>query len=210
MQYRHESLERRQRAERPSSPVVLPPFKYDLRIVMFEYLQSRQLSFVIAEKNGWYPTLDDKTPRVVIPAQTYKNTWPYYQARAMDDNPLRYKSPSAPRGDAVVVVHPPKLPPKGVVLSEGPMDALAASWCGYIGIGLMGNQPSTEVLLHASHYFMPDKPVLIIPDVDALDAAIKTAGFLWKGGVSCRVVTLNEHKDLAACPREKRIGLLEG
>lgn len=125
-----------------------PPITPRFWPLMQHYLEERGLNPNIAIQNGWYPTdgAGDLYPRVVIPAFSYQEGNRYWQARDMCHRaPLRYQSPrGVKRGDAFVRVVPPH-DVEGVVIAEGPMDALAAADCGFVGIGLMGVTPSPEV-----------------------------------------------------------------
>src|SRR2546426_8831009 len=156
MQYTHE---RRDRVETPTVnrepyPLVNPGLWSDME----DYLSGRGLDFYLAKHNGWYGSnhANDNAPRIVIPAtvgvmsQNAKHK--YWQARAMDNNPIRYQSPYGSRLDAIIVVYP-----KGgacsdrigkALLVEGPMDALAGAAEGYYSIAMMGNTPSLAILEH--------------------------------------------------------------
>lgn len=210
MNYAHERGERRQ-GHTPSKPVVLPPLSTAHWAHMKAYLRKRGLSPPLAAHNGWYPTVDSySTPRIVIPAQSLVNTWPYYQARAMDDNPKRYDSPRAPRGDALAICHPSDPESDYVVLVEGPMDALAAAECGYLGIALMGNTPNDAVLVHVREVAKPYRSIIVLSDVDALGEAVEVTYRLWTAGCRATLRTIKGHKDLAEVPYEKRQAIIEG
>lgn len=209
MNYAHERGERRQ-GRTPTKPVVLPPLSTAHWPHMRAYLRKRGLSPPLAEVNGWYPTLDRySTPRIVIPAQSLLNTWPYYQARAMDDNPKRYDSPSAPRGDALVVCYPDLKDMDHVVVVEGPMDALAAAECGYVGIALMGNTPSDEVLRHIDDIALPYAGLTVLSDIDATNEAVEVVHRLWTAGRRATFRPIHGYKDLAEVPLEKRQAIIE-
>lgn len=212
MQYPHEHKKRG--AAIPSSPVVLPPEVPSLHPQMQEYLFSRRLTYRLALANGWYPTVDHGVPRIVIPAVSLVNTWPYYQARAMVEHPVRYQSPKAPRGDALVVCYQANLDryretTSHLVIVEGPMDALAVAGAGAVGIGLMGNQPNNVVLAHILTYARNYSRVSIIPDIDAQDAGLTIAHRLWTLGVYCKILLLPE-KDFAATDPQARVEFLKG
>lgn len=210
MEYAHERGERRQ-GSTPTKPVVLPPLSTAHWAHMRAYLRKRGLSPPLAESNGWYPTVDrHTTPRIVIPAQSLLNTWPYYQARAMDNNPKRYDSPRAPRGDAMVVCYPECSDIDCVVLVEGPMDALAAAECGYVGIALMGNTPSDSVIDHIREIVKTYSRVVVLSDIDATHEAIEIAHRLWTSGRGAIFRPIYGHKDLAEVPLEKRQDIIEG
>jgi DNA primase len=210
MEYAHERGERRQ-GSTPSKPVVLPPLSTAHWPQMQAYLRKRGLSPPLAEYNGWYPTVDrNSTPRIVIPAQSLLNTWPYYQARAMDDSPKRYDSPRAPRGDALVVCHPQSPNSNYVVLVEGPMDALAAAECGYLGTALMGNTPSDTVIDHIRELTRPYHGIIVLSDVDAVGEAVEVVHRLWTTGCLANFRPIKGYKDLAEVPYEKRCVVIEG
>lgn len=209
MQYAHERGERRQ-GHTPSKPVVLPPLSTAHWPHMKAYLRKRGLSHPLAEHNGWYPAVDRyATHRIVIPAQSLVNTWPYYQARAMDNNPKRYDSPSAPRGDALVICHPSDSTHEYVVLVEGPMDALAAAECGYTSIALMGNTPNDAVLTHVREVAKPYRGIIVLSDVDAISEAVEVTHRLWTAGSIAVLRPINGYKDLAEVPYEKRQAIIE-
>lgn len=209
MEYAHERGERRQGLT-PTKPVVLPPLSTAHWAMMRTYLRGRGLSPPLAESNGWYPTVDRySTPRIVIPAQSLVNTWPYYQARAMDNNPKRYDSPRAPRGDALVICYP-RIPGSDlVVVVEGPMDALSAAACGYLGIALMGNTPGDTVLAHIREVSKPYRGIIVLSDVDAVGQAIEVVHKLWTTGCRANFRPIKGYKDLAEVPHEKRRTIIE-
>lgn len=216
--YDHEYAERTQKPLVPLRPVVMPPYEHGLVGRMKQYLEQRNLSHSLALDNGWYPTMDyDLCPRVVIPASSLANSWPYYQARLMIEahsSIKRYVSPSAPRGDALAVVFPnigPKTPYpicRGVVIVEGPMDALAAAGLGYVGIGLMGNTPNDAVLNHIEEIVKTFGTCIIIPDRDAEEQGIAVTAKLWARGVRCTLKRITGAKDLAELDPERRRLLL--
>lgn len=209
MEYAHERGERRQ-GSKPSKPVVLPPLSTAHWPQMKAYLRKRGLSPSLAEHNGWYPTVDHyATPRIVIPAHSLLNTWPYYQARAMDNNPKRYDSPSAPRGDALVLCFPNnRLSNEYLVLVEGPMDALAAAECGYTSIALMGNTPGDAVLSHVREVAKPYRGVIVLSDIDATGEAVEVTHRLWTSGCLATLRTIKGYKDLAEVPLAERHSII--
>lgn len=206
MNYVHEYREKRENPK-PLKPVVMPDYYICFYSLMCRYLESRRLSYKLAIENGWYPTGGD-VPRIVIPASTIANTWPYYQARAMSDSPTRYKSPSAPRGDALVIVHPEENP-KGCLVVEGPMDALAGAGEGYVGVALMGNKPSEAVLEHLVTVLktFPGEHI-ILPDKDAFEEGAALTAKLWARGVTCQLKMIRGAKDLAELTPTLRAALL--
>lgn len=209
MNYAHEYREKRENPK-PLKPVVMPAVNEDLEGIMIRYLESRRLSAELAILNGWYPSEDYGTPRLVIPASTLVNTWPYWQARAMSDSPTRYKSPPAPRGDALVIVHP-EGSPKGVLVVEGPMDALAGAGEGYVGVALMGNKPSEAVLEHLIYVLKTFAGEhVVLPDKDAFEEGATLAAKLWSRGVRCHLKQIRGAKDLAELSPIQRSLLLNG
>lgn len=203
--YKQDFRDGRGRPATPTRACPLPPEDPSLYPLFIKYLSSRYLSASLATRNKWYPSTWDGVPRVVIPATTAANTWPYFQARAMNDHPIRYRSPAVPRGDALILIQP-ESEPEGVCIVEGPMDALAAASCGFVGIGLMGNTPPMPVIQHLVtllDLYGQDRCYLI-PDNDAFAEAQALAGTLWQRGVTCYVKPLTGFKDLAAMPEERR------
>jgi len=185
---------------------------------MKQYLEGRHLSHSIALENGWYPTIDyAMCARVVIPASSLANSWNYYQARLIVEahpSVKRYVSPAAPRGDALAVVFPligPNHPYpicRGVVVVEGPMDALAAAGFGYVGIGLMGNTPNDAVLRHIEEIAKTFGTCSIIPDSDAEEQGIAIIAKLWARGIRCTLKRITGAKDLAELDPVRRSLLL--
>lgn len=205
MNYTHEFKEKREDAK-PLRPVVMPEYEEELESLQDEYLSKRKLDIEVASLNDWYPTDDNGIPRLVIPASTLTNTWPYYQARAMVDHPVRYRSPAAPRGDALIVTHP-EGQAVGVVVVEGPMDSLAAAGEGFIGVALMGNKPSEKVFEHLVSLLSTFQlPAIVLPDRDAFqEGAILTAK-LWTRGIKCQLRAIHGAKDLAELsPSQRRL-----
>ena len=185
----------------------MPPYEPRLQRSMEEYLVSRGLSPRIAEDNGWYPTMDYQLcPRVVIPASSLVNSWPYYQARLIVEahpNVKRYVSPAAPRGDALAVVFPSSCA-LGSIIVEGPMDALAAAGMGYVGVALMGNKPGEDVLDHIKEIVGVYGDCFVIPDRDAFQEGAELTAKLWTRGVRCTLKSIQDAKDLAELSPERR------
>lgn len=179
-----------------------PPYAADLRQEMSRYLARRDLSSVLAEANGWYPSREagDQYARVVMPAFSENPKNLYWQARAMGDVKLRYQSPhGVTRGDAIIVVKPSYPPAKGTVIVEGPMDALAAAGAGFVGVAMMGLLPPALAIQTALRV-AGNTRVLVVSDEGALEAA--TA--LWRHFPGAELRTTYPYKDLAEVPREKR------
>ena len=202
-----------------------PPVDQYLWATMENYLGLRKLSFSLARLNGWYPSTQagDGYARIVIPAFSYQAGNRYWQARAIRRlTPIepRYQSPhNVSRGDAFVRVMPSVgtnwFPVIGLVIAEGPMDALAAAECGFVGVGLMGATPGTDVLtavarLRAGMGSPSDSlpgthmPVAVVADEGALGAA--TA--IWRHFPGARLLTTYPYKDLAEMPLDNRRKLL--
>ena len=104
---------------------------------------------------------------------------------------------------------------KGLVIVEGPMDALAASECGFVGVGLMGATPPGEVLdaiarlraaMGSPRHSEPGThmPVLVVADEGALGAA--TA--VWRHFPGALLLNTYPNKDLAEVPLSERKELL--
>jgi hypothetical protein len=87
------------------------------------------------------------------------------------------------------------------------MDALAAAMEGYLGIGLMGNQPTTEVITHLSKFASTFPPVLIVPDADALEMGPDVLCALSQMNISGMILA-PARKDLAAMSRKERRSFL--
>lgn len=214
MNYTHEFKEKREDAK-PLRPVVMPPEAEVLWSIQDQYLSSRGLDINVAVANQWYPTQDrDGFARVVIPATSIENTWPYYQARLMHTDKgcpnyvPRYQSPAAPRGDALIVVHP-EGSPVGVVIVEGPMDALAAAGENYIGVALMGNKPSEKVFEHLVTLLSTFQlSTTILPDRDAFSEGAVLTSKLWTRGIRCQLKAIHGAKDLAELSPSQRSSLL--
>lgn len=132
------------------------------------YLAKRGLCFVLAKANGWYPSHYQFASRVVIPCSNSAGV-PYFQARDMSGRAkLRYASPPASRDDSIVLVWP-KEKSRGSVVCEGPMDALAAAALNYVGVAIMGNQPTDAVMNFVAKQVRCLEPVIVVPDADAVE-----------------------------------------
>src|SRR5687767_7854729 len=98
----------------------MPRAEPRLTEAMEVYLSDRGLSVERAKANGWYASRNagDDEPRVVIPATAAPGNI-YWQARAFNPKAkLRYTSPYAPRGDALIVVWPAERRNLRVVVAE--------------------------------------------------------------------------------------------
>lgn len=177
-------------------PPKLPAPSFRMSEVARDYLIDRGLNPRLAGHNGWYPA-DMDVPRLVIPCTNSAGT-AYWQARAMDEKTkMRYDSPSAPRGDSVVVVHPQHLLKGRAVVVEGPMDALASAAFGYLGIATMGNNPAHEALeLIVAKFGATHTPFIIIPDKDDEAFGAKLVAAFATLGAASVVALLSEGKDI--------------
>lgn len=209
--YNHEYLERIGKPLVPLNPVVMPPYEESLVGRMKQYLEGRNLSHSLALDNGWYPTIDyAMCARVVIPASSLVNVWPYYQARLIVEahpSVKRYVSPAVPRGDALAIVFPAKHA-LGVVIVEGPMDALAAADLGRVGISMMGNTPNDAILHHIEEVIKTFGNCIILPDRDAEEQGIAVIAKLWARGIRCTLKRVTGAKDLAELSPERRKTLI--
>lgn len=179
-----------------------PPFFPEYNSLMNAYLTTRELSYPIAISNGWYPTSDSNIPRIVIPCTNSKNSC-YYQARAMIDSNLRYKSPNTSREDSIVWLWG-QPGDNRCVITEGPMDALAAAEiCGY-AIAVMGSKPPSEVFIFIKNLLnlIGCCELIIVPDLDNLEFGALIMSQL---AVDIPVkIVLPLAKDLAATKRKDR------
>lgn len=169
---------------------------------MKEYLMKRDLSFELAEENGWYMSYEagDSNLRLVIPAVTREAGHVYWQARAVDpDVRIRYQSPSGPRLDALVVVKPVESSQRTAVVVEGPMDALAAAGLGFYSIALMGMTPSGSTVDFLKQKLL-GRPTLILLDneLEAFGNAVRLSLELSSRGIRAKAVGLSQGKDLAS------------
>ena len=205
--YEHEGLKPR-RKYAPSQPM---PVRNDAFLVrIYSYLSERGLDHSLAIENGWYPSTQagDSHARIVIPC-THSNGRVYWQARALDAGvEKRYQSPPYSAEGAFVLVWP-KDPVKGVVLVEGPMDALAAAECGYAGVAAMGNRPGANLLQNVLAQF-PGKTITVVPDTDAIRAGAVTVGRLALLGATARLLFPVGAKDLSRMTELARRQLLVG
>jgi hypothetical protein len=167
---------------------------------LITYVQHRDLNAKLALENGWYVSsvAGDEHWRIVIPC-THSNGRVYWQARAVDPAvEKRYQSPPYSAEGAFVLVWP-EARPSGVVLVEGPFDALAAADCGYAGVAMMGNRPGANLLQNVVNQF-PGQPVFVVPDLDAIRAGAVTVGRLALIGVKAKLLIPVGAKDLSRMP----------
>jgi DNA primase len=203
MMYAHEIREKKIRWEgpRPSLPKVRDNIFAWARFK--SYLRARHLDPELAKANGWYPARYKDTTRIIIPCSN-RDGVPYFQGRAMNDDPLRYASPPVPRDDSIVIVWPDESgPQRGGVVTEGPMDALAAAGMGFVGVGLMGNQPTEAVLEHLALFARAFQPIYVIPDADAPEFGSLVLGALAQHGLNV-TVRIAPKKDLAEMTIKQR------
>lgn len=196
----------------------LPPVDDRLVNKMVAYLINRGLSFALSQENGWYPSSQagDHAARIVIPATSGNRANRFWQARAMDGNPKRYQSPSAPRGDAIILVNPPKEPVGPLAAStedhwlivEGPLDALAAAALGYHSIAWMGTEPN-NFSLGLTRKLIRGKILTMLADRDAIGSMSRFMGHLASLTRAARLlVPPVPWKDLAEMPYDARKHLL--
>ena len=185
MQYQHEIREKKARYTGPRAS--FPKHNDRLDVMFSRYLMKRGLSPALARANGWFCSFYKDVPRVIIPCTNSEGV-PYFQGRDMTDkHPLRYASPASPRDDSIVIVWPDYDGRRGLVICEGPADCLAIAEVGFVGIGLMGNQPNESVLAHVVIYARAIAPVIIVPDVDMPEMGSTVLSYLAQHGVSCEV-----------------------
>lgn len=209
MIYLHERQEKTKKWTGPRPGFPQPD--WSMRKMMIEYLVARQLSYILAKDNGWFPAYYKNAPRIVIPCSNSAGI-AYFQARDMTGKAkLRYASPPASRQDSIVVVWPGCAlgsTIKGTVIVEGPCDALAAAEFGYLSIALMGNDPPEEVIQHIVATVKGKfEPVIVIPDLDHLEMGAAVVGALTMEGVKCeaRLFGTQGGKDLAdMTPRQRQ------
>lgn len=195
MIYRHEQREKKKVYVGPRPG--FPEQNEELTKRMDAYLLDRHLSPDLARANGWYPSRYAYFPRIVIPCSNSAGV-PYFQARDMSGkSKLRYASPPASRDDSLVIVWPDESKPQlGGVIVEGPMCALAAAMLGYVGVALMGNQPTDAVLDHLAVYARAFQPVMIVPDADHLELGPLVLCALGQRGIASMILA----------PRKKDLG----
>jgi len=206
MIYEHEKRDPRPSGPRPTPPPLYPT----LWAEMETYIKDRGLDPALARANQWYPTFDgtDQVTRIVIPCSNSDGV-AYWQARATVDKEgrKRYTSPWASREDSIVVCWPtPRSETPGGVVVEGPFDALGASECGQIGIGIMGNKPPLKVMLKVA-YLLRGLSVVVVPDADAPQFGAMAVGALAAQGIKVKMLAPVK-KDLAKMSLEERCSLL--
>lgn len=218
MIYDHDRSERSgRREEKPPRPysATLPPLDEWYWDQMREYLDRRELSFALARSNAWYPSVKagDSFARIVIPATSDIPGNLFWQARALypvGDERIakRYQSPSASRGDALIVVWP-GAPFSRSVIVEGPMCALAAAELGFLGVALMGATPPEEALVLAWK-LVRGSSVVFLGDEDRQDAMSAVfANLMARPGIpSGRMISPYPYSDLAEVPAAQRLALL--
>lgn len=196
----------------PFRPAKFPPPRPDLAKYSAEYLASRELSAELAAENGWYTSEWRGVPVIVIPAWTsYGAAW--FQVRATVPTDWRYDSPKGSRGDALGLVWPTcygGAGESGIVVVEGPMDALAVAEVGLLGIAMLGKNPSASQLERLGFYLSRifAKRVLVVPDRDGLELVEKVLTVA-PSNVVVRVL-VPPVKDFAAMSRKERGAFLNG
>jgi hypothetical protein len=153
----------------PVKAFVLPPVVTEYGEAMQTYLKSRHLSFDIAKANGWYPAHVRGEPRVII--RSVSNGFPglgFWQGRSMlADSQLRYDSPKGNRSDALGLVQGETYHPVTLVVTEGPMDALAAAGIpGCDGVCTFGAKPCKVQLEHLDLLGQKYHWIVVVPDKD--------------------------------------------
>jgi hypothetical protein len=209
MYYAHEAEERKPSVHPMNTE--LPPQSTDVGhgIKAFDYMDARRLSAPLAINNGWYVSAQagDTNPRIVIPCVTHKVGHAYWQARDVSGKAfLRYTSPKGPRHEALVKVAPMHSA-RGIVVVEGPMDALSAAQAGYLSYAIMGMQPNRSTLMHLCLLIEDNSklPVLVVLDRDSKANGAKICLFIASQGYRCAFTTLpGPEKDLAECLPIKR------
>lgn len=201
----------REQELRPKRPyaVYRPEPDWSLAERMSIYLNKRELSFGLAQFNGWYPSskAGDSLPRVVIPATSRSPVNKFWQARVLGEGEPRYQSPPNARGDALVITRP-SLPWRRVVaVVEGPMCALAAADLGMVGIAFMGSV-NDELISHLAEHLCSVRTYLIA-DLDATDKMARIMDLLLEQFPKDTVykislMTVYPWKDLAEVPRKER------
>ena len=182
-----------------------------------KYLQARNLSWMIAESNGWYVSRNagDGFLRIVIPAVTTKDGAVYWQARAVSPNVhLRYQSPYGPRCGALIKVnaYPDETErTQELVVVEGPMDALAVAEQGIDAVAIMGMNPGAEAKAHLAT-IAHNRHVAIILDSEpeahkaAFDLSLYLAGC--SKCCSVHVYEVPKAKDIASMANNDRVTFL--
>lgn len=210
MMYTHEQQERVAKS-RAVNTAPFPKENEDLDYLMDCYLRDRKLPAILARINGWYASdsAGDSYARIVIPAKSLVEGHNFWQARAIESQvEKRYQSPSCARLDAIIVVYPlTKQRVNGeAVLVEGPFDALAAAEQGRVGVGLMGNTPSQQVLDHVT-LLCRDYKTVMLADSDALQEAGAIVGQLAARDIHIKL-RVGHAKDLADSLRIERLRLV--
>lgn len=173
-----------------------------------KYLTGRRLNPGLAEMNGWYPSNDFKGgTRIVIPARSDRSGHAYYQARAMDRNPLRYVSPPGPRYGALIHVScDHAASSKFLVVVEGPMDALAVAGEGVDCVATMGIVPGSLAVVHLT-ILAESRPVIVMFDnePEAQAASVEIVGLLCSRGIMAdRPPVKLTAKDFCAASNKER------
>ena len=197
----------------------LPVKVHDLWFAFHDYLTQRGLDSKLADENAWYPSCraGDSHGRIVIPCSTSSGKV-YWQARAINTSVTpRYQSPYTSREDAIVLVFPNKGTydalqgyTRKVIITEGPLDALAVAGEGYTGVGLMGNKPPKIVLQRLVRMFKDsEQELFLFADSDALGEMSQVMIKLSKDGLRIKLISAPGHKDAASIPMPQRKKILE-
>lgn len=215
MMYRHDRDEpKRTKRPFPLAKLPAPSYAFNHAIAARNYLEQRGLNAELAGSNGWYPSIDfvEGLPRLVIPCLR-RDGKVYWQARDITGaSPMRYASPFALRGDAIVFLQRPYgygvAAYDTLVVCEGPMDALAALGTGQCdaAIALMGNTPGEDVWSHVAQHVKQYKHVYVVQDSDAADVVASTwLPKLARSAQSLSLVLPSPAKDFAELSPEQRI-----
>ena len=203
MQYAHEHEWNNHKIDSSELMSNSMPMRLDLDNQMREYLEGRDLNYGLAIYNGWYPGYYSGS-RIIVPCFRSNGTL-WWQGRALPDNhsTLRWDSPSGPRGDAIAIVRP-KTVSNWCACVEGPMDALAMAELGYVGIAILGSNPSIAVIGHLAQVMTASDRILI-PDSDAVDRWVHIQSCLVGFGINARICLVEAgYKDVASMPLEDR------
>ena len=176
------------------------------------YLSDRKLDYSLTIANGWYPSREagDDYLRVVMPATSRDQHNKFWQARAvLSGVKPKYQSPHhVRRGDAIILVWPYRYRDwglSGCVVTEGPMDALAAASVGYLGAAMMGLMPNEEAIENLRRWVR--HPLIVVPDSDQHGGAfVKT---VWSRFPGAYLANPYPDKDLAEMPEIKRRHFLQ-
>lgn len=195
-------------ADLSSPPEPYPREDCGLRLLMMTYLTMRKLCVDTARANMWYPVELDG-PRIVIPCVNGYGR-PYWQARSMSKSKVRYRSARGGRFESIVVVWPEGRNHilRTIVLTEGPMDALAAAGLGYLAVSTMGAFFCKYALRWINQNVSKDVLVIVVPDLDMPEFGVEVVRWLAAEGRSASMRLPVGAKDLAEMSVSARRALL--